>query len=332
MGLSYEDIVERIRTERGLGEEEINGRVREKLNKLSGLISKEGAAHIVANELGINLVEYIKKNGIKISRMMPGMRGVGVLGKVLRVYGVREYKKGERAGKIGNFLIGDGTGVMRVVMWDTNHIEMMDAISEGSIVRIRDAVVKENLGYKELHLGSYSEIVVNPEGATVEVNGNGYGNFDFSKRKIGDLTGGEFNVGIFGTVVQVFEIRFYDACSECMRKLNDGRCAEHGATGVRSVPVLNLIADDGSGNIRVVAFGDQVESMLKLEKGKVEMVKDNLGMFEEYRDKLTGAQVLLVGKVNKNEMFDRLEFVVSRVESFNLNEMVKEMAGEVLGG
>ena len=47
--IPYEQIVERIKTNANISEDEIKERVNAKMKQLSGLISKEGAAHIVAN-------------------------------------------------------------------------------------------------------------------------------------------------------------------------------------------------------------------------------------------------------------------------------------------
>ena len=53
--LSYEQILEKINKQTGKSESEIEPLVNNKLKALSDLISKEGAAHIVANELKANL-------------------------------------------------------------------------------------------------------------------------------------------------------------------------------------------------------------------------------------------------------------------------------------
>ena len=48
MGLTYDEIIAKIK-EKGGSEEEIQSKIKLKLNQLSGLISKEGAAQIIAN-------------------------------------------------------------------------------------------------------------------------------------------------------------------------------------------------------------------------------------------------------------------------------------------
>ena len=52
-------IIEKIKEKSALTEEEINSRIKQKMEQLSGLISEEGAAHIIANELGIKLFEAV---------------------------------------------------------------------------------------------------------------------------------------------------------------------------------------------------------------------------------------------------------------------------------
>ena len=55
MSNNYEKLIERISRTSGLEKEEIEKKVVAKQEKISGLISKEGAAQIVASELGISL-------------------------------------------------------------------------------------------------------------------------------------------------------------------------------------------------------------------------------------------------------------------------------------
>ena len=162
--ISYEDIVKKLREEKNISSEEIEKRVNEKLELLSDMISKEGAAHIIANELGVNLFKDLEQRKIKIDKLNSGMRSVNVLGKVIKIYGVREYKKEKREGKVANLLIGDETGIIRLVLWDVNHIKEIENnnLKENDIVKIKNGYIRENNGFKELHLGSQGSIFINP--------------------------------------------------------------------------------------------------------------------------------------------------------------------------
>ena len=58
-------IKEKILENTDLTEEQLSDKIKEKLDQLSGLISEEGAAHIIANELGVKLLQTSGKLEIK---------------------------------------------------------------------------------------------------------------------------------------------------------------------------------------------------------------------------------------------------------------------------
>ncbi|MCK4647856.1 DUF2240 family protein, partial [Candidatus Pacearchaeota archaeon] len=120
---NYERILEKISKSSGLEKEEIERRIEAKRAKLSGLISKEGAAQVIAAELGISF----DNEKLKIEELLPGMRKVNVIGKVINLSPVRTFttKKGD-AGKVANVFLADDTSNIKVVLWDTNHISLIE--------------------------------------------------------------------------------------------------------------------------------------------------------------------------------------------------------------
>src|SRR3989338_536063 len=108
--IPYEQIVQRIKEKTQLSEAEITKKVEEKLKQLSGLISKEGAAHIIANQMGIALLE--KTSGrLQIKNILVGMRDVETIGRVQAVYDVKEFQSQNGSGKVGSFMLADETGI-----------------------------------------------------------------------------------------------------------------------------------------------------------------------------------------------------------------------------
>src|SRR3990167_1957944 len=114
--IPYEQIIEKIKNEANISESEIEEKINEKMKQLSGLISKEGAAHIVANEVGIKLFEAFSGK-LQIKNILAGLRNVETVGKVLQTYELREFTTNERQGKVASMVIGDETGTIRVVLW-----------------------------------------------------------------------------------------------------------------------------------------------------------------------------------------------------------------------
>jgi len=319
IGLNYEQIIEKIKKEKGLEESGIKERIDEKLKQLGDLVSLEGAAHIVCHELGVKVYEDARRV-LKINEVVAGITSVDIIGKVVNVYGVREFNKNNRQGKVGSLLIGDESGVMRVAIWDNNLIQHIEsgALREGRIIEVKNGYVKENNGLRELHLGSRASIVFDAA-ENIEVKQKSVQQREL--KKIGELNPGE-NVAVNGYVVQVFEPRFYDACGGCYKKVRseNGKlvCEEHGETVARKIPILNFYLDDGSGNIRVVAFRENVNKILP------GLNNEN---FEGLRDGLMGKLMMLSGKVVRNEMFDRDELIVNDSEDVDADKLVEEAAG-----
>src|SRR3989344_4265736 len=117
MHIPLEQIKSKIKEAAGLSDDEIEERLKKKLDQLAGLISKEGAAHILANELGIDLSQA-SAGRLQIKNLLSGMRNVELLGKIIALYEIREFNTGARSGKVGSFMLADETGSIRIVLWN----------------------------------------------------------------------------------------------------------------------------------------------------------------------------------------------------------------------
>ena len=327
--IKYEDIVQKIQQERGLSIDEINVKIKEKLDQLSDLISKEGAAHIVANELGVKVYDVSKPKRAKINELTPMLKGAEVVAKVTKLWEVRSFKTPTREGRVANLSIGDETGFSRLVLWDEKQIKEIEEgkIKEGDIVKVMNGYVKENnRGSMEVHLGSSGSWKINPDGETIENVKSNPGFAPAEKKYIRDLQEND-NVTLIGTVVQIFEPRFYDSCPECRKKvvMNETGmgCATHG--DVESVPqaILNIVFDDGTDNIRIVCFRDNVNKVLELEDA-IEL-RDNQEKFREVQRNVAGKQLKITGRVNKNTFFDRLEMLANTIEDADPKELAVEL-------
>ena len=332
--LVYEEIIKKICEEKHMDHEEVHLRVKEKLKQLSDLISKEGAAHIVANELGVKVYEIPKNLGrrISISELNPAFKGVEMLVKVLKINEVRTFKTAAREGRVMNLLVGDESGTCRLVLWDEKQIKEVEEgfVKEGMTLKIQNCYVRENsFSGKEVQMGNQANWTLNPLGetlGTVAAPSSMNGFAPALKKAIKDLQEND-NATVVGTVVQIFEPRFYDGCPTCTKKVEfsgDGfSCAKHGT--VMSVPqaILNLVFDDGTENIRVVCFRDVVKNVLEMDD--VALLKDSPEMFREVQRKVAGKQLRIQGKVNKNTFFNRLEFTANSVFNADPKELAMEL-------
>ena len=311
---NYDLLIERIAKSAGLEKDEVERKVEAKKAKLSGLISKEGAAQIIAAELGISFEDQ----DLKVSELMGGMRKVNIVGKIINLFPVREYSKNGREGKVANFVIADDTGSTRVVLWDVNHIALIEdgTIKDGDVVEIKNASTRDT----EVHLSGFSEFKKSKvvfdsikSGAVV------------SEKTLEEVRQGD-SVKVRGAVVQIFQPRFYSVCPECNKKATqDGEkynCAEHGVVVPKERAILNYVLDDGTETMRVVMFSDQINSLIP--EGDL---KDEAKALA-FRDDFIGTEIYLSGRVQRNKFFDNLEIVASAVDKVDVEALISKLSLE----
>ncbi len=308
--LGYEEIIEKIEEKSDLSKEEIQSKIDTKLKQLEGLISKEGAAHIVANQLGIKLIDRTSGE-LKIENIMTGMRDVETAGKIVRIYPPRQFTVDGREGQVGSTIIRDSTSSIRLVLWG-DQADHLENLKRGDIVKVMGAYVKENNNQREIHLGRRGSLARNPEGIKIEVD------VKSDRRKLSELQEGMDYVEILGTVVQIFDPRFYETCPECRKRvhLKEGKyvCDKHGDVEPSYGYVLNVFLDDGTDTTRIVFFRQQALDLLQKEEEEFLKYKDDLEGFEELRDELLGNITKIGGRVVRNDMFDRLEVIARNVD------------------
>ncbi|MBI4151592.1 hypothetical protein HY496_01365 [Candidatus Woesearchaeota archaeon] len=309
------DLKEKIIQSGKLSPRELDSKIKEKVNELSGLVSEEGAAHIIANELGIELPSTASSAKLKVKEIYSGMKSVSVIGKILQKYEPRTFMKGDSVGKVCSLLLGDETGTIRVVFWN-EQVDLIQSAQPDDVLRVTDSYVRENNGVREIHLGMRGSVDLNPEGESVAVVRRV--SKAYERKKIEELKETGDTAEIVGTIVQVFDPRFFYTCPQCNKRVTESMgtftCGEHGAVNAALSYVLNAVLDDGTGMIRGVFWKNQTNHLLRKEEIEVAVYKEELPLFEDVKTELLGEQFKLQGRVHRNEMFDRLEFNVQIVE------------------
>jgi ssDNA-binding replication factor A large subunit len=313
INLPLDESISRISKKTGLSQDEVKDKIKAKLRALAGLISEEGAAHIVANELNVKLFET--GEALKIKNIMPGMRNVDVTGKVIQKYELREYNSEKGPGKVASMLLGDDSGIIRITMWH-KQAELITQIKEGDVIKINGGYVRENNGRKEIHLNEMSKLNINPKGVEVELKP--YTPQTFTRKKISEVTEEDSAIELLGTVVQVFDMTFFEVCPQCNKRVRmreEGfMCPTHGKIIPGYNYVMNIYLDDGSDNIRVVLWREQAEQLLDLPREKMLSFREDSAAFEGLKNDLLGNIIKVSGKAVKNQNFDRIEIVASKID------------------
>ncbi len=100
----------------------------------------------------------------KVKELKPGMEHANVVIRVLESYGIRTIrtKAGERT--IGEYVVGDETGRVKLVAWGTKAA----ALAVGDVAEIRGAWVSVFRGEVQLNIGRSSSIERLPDDAVVD--------------------------------------------------------------------------------------------------------------------------------------------------------------------
>jgi len=325
--MPYNDIINKITEKSDLEQPEIEAKIKKKMDQLSGLISKEGAAHIIANELGIKLIQAGET--LQIKNILAGMRNVEVNGRVVDVYEIREFSTEKRQGKVASFILGDETGTIRIVLWN-DMTDNLSKIKKGDIVRVAGGYVRENSGRKEVHMNDRSRLILNPNGVSI----GDIGSPESSRKHIKDLLENDNNVEVMGTIVQAFEPRFFEVCPECGKRARQREdkfmCDTHNAVTPEYAYLMSAVLDDGTDTVRVVCFRKHAEELTGKSQEQILAFREFPDKFDDVKNELLGTIVKFTGRVNKNDMFDRLEFIANSVNTVpNPEEEIKRLNEEV---
>ncbi len=311
--IPLDTVFSKIKEKAELTDAQIEEKIRQKLDQLSGLISREGAVHIIANELGVKLYEQLSGR-MKISKVLAGMRDIELVGRVAQIFNIKEFQRNDATSMVGSFVLGDETGTLRIVCWGEK-AKTLRELKQDMIIKISNAYVRENNNKKEVHCNDRTRIVLEPAGETVaELS---LRRAEAVRKNLSELTDSDVNVEVLGTIVQVFDPRFYNTCPECRKKLfeEDGtyNCPVHGKIKANTGYVLNLMLDDGITTMRAVLFNQQVEQLISKTHEEMVNYKTKPDLFEAVKTDLLGEYIKVRGKVQKNTMFERTEFIVNTV-------------------
>ena len=307
---SYKKMLDRISKSANIPVEEVERKIEAKRAKLSGLISKEGAAQVVCSELGVNL----DNQKMKLDELLPGMRKANVVAKVMNLFPVRTFERKGKENKVANMIIADDTSNTRLVLWDTNHIELIEKgdIKEGTVVEIESGSVRDN----EIHLGSFSELKVSDEKID-SVNMEKV----VKEKSIKDFKPND-SASVRAFIVQAFAPRFFYVCPNCKKKATEGQegysCAEHGKVTPEKRALINVVLDDGTETIRAVAFHEKLGDL-----GLKDLENDE--MLANQKQDLLGKEMVFGGNVRINKFFNNKEFIIDSLTPVDADSLLASL-------
>ncbi len=167
----------------------------------------------------------------KIKDVKDGMGDLNLTGKVLEISEIRTFqRKDGTSGKVGNLLLGDDTGTLRVTLWDEK-TEFLDQIEYGDAIELINAYARENAFTQKVELQVGNRSVIRKSEKNVE--------YEEEFTPIADIKTDMNNINVSGRVLDIAEIRTFEK--------------KDGSTG----RVGNLLLGDSTGKIRLTLWDEK---------------------------------------------------------------------------
>jgi replication factor A1 len=200
-------------------------------------LPKARASVLVVNELGFS---DVSGDSVKISDITDENKTANFIARIVSAFEVKEFTRSDGTiGKVGNLIVGDETGKIRVTLWD-NIADLLKAgeIKVGQTVQISGSV---KYGYSgiEIHVGNNDALTKSEEHIEVAERA----------QQIKDIKDGMGELNLTGKVLEISDVRTFQ------RK--DGTAGKVG----------NLLLGDSTGAIKVVLWDEKTDILTGLECG-----------------------------------------------------------------
>ena len=165
--MDLHEILQRIIENSGMGRDEIQNLIKEKKEELGDLITDEGAAFIVARELGVDILPSTSSKGEQLTTasLSQDMRDVNLTARVLKIYNPRTFEKDGTTNVVQNLLLGDKDGTIKLVLWGPDTQPVSDGtIKRGTICQLIGGYIRKGWdGRIEIHKGRRGRLQLDPK-------------------------------------------------------------------------------------------------------------------------------------------------------------------------
>jgi len=285
-----------------ISKEDFLQRIQDKVENMGGLCDEPMAAMLVANELGFS---DVGRDSVKIENITAESGPVNFVARVVSVFETKEFTRNDGTiGRVGNLIVGDETGKIRVTLWDN----MADLIKAG---KVKAGQTLQISGYAKQ---GYSGVEVNVGNNGVLTESDEEIDVATSSQKIKDIKDGMGDLNLTGKVLEISEIRTFQK--------KDG---SNGKVG-------NLLLGDATGTIRVTLWDEKTEFLNQLEYGDAVEIINAYARENAFNQKVE----LQIGnrsiirksekKVEYEEQFTPIADIKANVNNINISGKVLDIS------
>ncbi len=245
--MESEEVIKRILAERSdITRRQVEALIAEKQKASGDLLSPEGAAHLVAQDLLVEISGY-RRSGLQISDIIPNLGDATIRARVIGLWPRQKFRR--RDGTEGSFariLLGDRTGTITCLVWNPDAIETLESGDvEGNIVEVLHGYTRPGLTENvELHVGNKGHLRL----LTDAVKDGPYPSIEAFLKSLNEISDQSQTINVQGTIETAPII------SSFQRKDTAGT-------------VLRTLVKDGTGVVTTIAWNDKAEQLRNTRVG-----------------------------------------------------------------
>jgi len=285
-----------------ISKEDFLQRIQDKVENMGGLCDEPMAAMLIANELGFS---DVGRDSVKIGNITAESGPVSFVARVVSVFDTKEFTRNDGTiGRVGNLIVGDETGKIRVTLWD-NMADLIKAekVKAGQNLQI-SGYAKQGYSGVEVNVGNNGVLTESEEEIDVAA----------SSQKIKDIKDGMGDLNLTGNVLEISEVRTFQK--------KDGSSGRVG----------NLLMGDATGTLRVTLWDEKTEFLNQLEYGDTVEIVNAYARENAFTQKVE----LQIGnrsiirksekKVEYQEKFAPIADIKADVDNINISGRVLDVA------
>ncbi len=246
-------------------------------------------------------------------------------------------KSGEEISLLG-FNVSDETDAIRVTAWRERADELSKSLKNGDGVLLKDVELRYNNYSQKNEItisidSSIEKIDLKIENIKISKPSGNFNQNNFS----GNFTdintiqsSGFFELkGVISNELK--NIRFYEACSECRKKIDNCSCDK---TGDKKLTMITShFLEDESGRIRATFIGEAAEKLVGEKAELIVKVKDTPDyekLLKKLSSSIIGRDIMIKGRVKFNDYSDAYEIVASNFQDINVNDDLENRIKEIM--
>jgi len=235
------------------------------------------------------------------------------------------------------FTVSDESDGIRVTLWGDKAEEFAPKLNVGDGILLKNVMVRYSSfsGRNEITYISDSSIEF------IDLDIKNIKSIDLSNKQIrSDFTQNYTKINNIDSS-GVFEIRgfiakelnnitIYEACSKCLKKIENCTCDEKGELEHRMI--FNLIVDDESGTIRTTFIGDKAEKLIGVSTEttlKIKETPDFDNFLEKKSADLLGKDIIIKGRAKFSDFSNSYEIVAYDFQDLNVNEELEKIIKDI---